>query len=146
MSGKSVEKLFPIVKPYGYKITDVNDTIAKYNDVIDKMKTIIIEYQVETKNLKRSIKKLVDEKHKLCEEMSLMEVPDMSPSEEFMLLTQFKNQSEKIDNKAADIEYEAYNEGIGKNNMPDNLDISIDNPNTGSNEIEIDDEIFTVIQ
>lgn len=146
MSGKSVEKLFPIVKPYGYKITDVNDTIAKYNDVIDKMKTIIIEYQVETKNLKRSIKKLVDEKHKLCEEMSLMEVPDMSPSEEFMLLTQFKNQSEKIDNKAANIEYEAYNEGIGKNNMPDNLDIGIDNPNTGSNEIEIDDEIFTVIQ
>lgn len=146
MSGKSVEKLFPIVKPYGYKITDVNDTIAKYNDVIDKMKTIIIEYQVETKNLKRSIKKLVDEKHKLCEEMSLMEVPDMSPSEEFMLLTQFKNQSEKIDNKAANIEYEAYNEGIGKNNMPDNLDIGIDNPNTSSNEIEIDDEIFTVIQ
>ena len=146
MSGKSVEKLFPIVKPYGYKITDVNDTIAKYNDVIDKMKTIIIEYQVETKNLKRSIKKLVDEKHKLCEEMSLMEVPDMSPSEEFMLLTQFKNQSEKIDNEAANIEYESYNEGIGKNNMPDNLDIGIDNPNTGSNEIEIDDEIFTVIQ
>ena len=146
MSGKSVEKLFPIVKPYGYKITDVNDTIAKYNDVIDKMKTIIIEYQVETKNLKRSIKKLVDEKHKLCEEMSLMEVPDMSPSEEFMLLTQFKNQSEKIDNKAANIEYEAYNEGIGKNNMPDNLDIGIDNPNTDINEIEIDDEIFTVIQ
>lgn len=146
MSGKSVEKLFPIVKPYGYKITDVNDTIAKYNDVIDKMKTIIIEYQVETKNLKRSIKKLVDEKHKLCEEMSLMEVPDMSPSEEFMLLTQFKNQSEKIDNEAANIEYEAYNEGIGKNNMPDNLDIGIDNPNTGNNEIEIDDEIFTVIQ
>ena len=143
---KSVEKLFPIVKPYGYKITDVNDAIAKYNDVIDKMKTIIIEYQVETKNLKRSIKKLVDEKHKLCEEMSLMEVPDMSPSEEFMLLTQFKNQSEKIDNEAANIEYEAYNEGIGKNNMPDNLDIAIDNSNTGSNEIEIDDEIFTVIQ
>ena len=146
MSGKSVEKLFPIVKPYGYRITDVNDTIAKYNDVIDKMKTIIIEYQVETKNLKRSIKKLVDEKHKLCEEMSLMEVPDMSPSEEFMLLTQFKNQSEKIDNEAANIEYETYNEGIGKNNIPDNLYISIDNPNTSNNEIEIDDEIFTVIQ
>ena len=146
MSGKSVEKLFPIVKPYGYKITDVNDTIAKYNDVIDKMKTIIIEYQVETKNLKRSIKKLVDEKHKLCEEMSLMEVPDMSPSEEFMLLTQFKNQSEKIDNEAANIEYEAYNEGIGKNNISDSLNLGIDSSNTGNNEIEIDDEIFTVIQ
>ena len=132
---KSVEKLFPIVKPYGYRITDVNDTIAKYNDVIDKMKTIIIEYQVETKNLKRSIKKLVDEKHKLCEEMSLMEVPDMSPSEEFMLLTQFKNQSEKIDNEAANIEYEAYNEGIGKNSIPSNLDVNIDGANESNNEI-----------
>lgn len=146
MSGKSVEKLFPIVKPYGYRITDVNDTIAKYNDVIDKMKTIIIEYQVETKNLKRSIKKLVDEKHKLCEEMSLMEVPDMSPSEEFMLLTQFKNQSEKIDNEAANAEYESYNEGIGKNNLSNNLDIDLDGLNDSNNEIEIDDEIFTVIQ
>ena len=110
------------------------------------MKTIIIEYQVETKNLKRSIKKLVDEKHKLCEEMSLMEVPDMSPSEEFMLLTQFKNQSEKIDNEAANIEYESYNEGIGKNNLSSNLDIGIDSLKEPSNEIEIDDEIFTVIQ
>lgn len=83
--------MFRISRPYGYYIKDVDEVITKYNSVFTELKTTILSLKNEKAQLLNENKQIKSELRNMQMQMSMLQLPDTSETEDFTMLDKMKS-------------------------------------------------------
>lgn len=124
------KKLF-LTCNYGYNIPDVDKAIERYNKVIKKLKTNIDELNDELRKKEKELNDVYIKMKELTLQLSMMEVPEMSVSQEYMIMDEFKKRKENKEDINKEIKETNIKETIKdkENNEDEDEDKDSDNIN-----------------
>ena len=124
------KKLF-LTCNYGYNIPDVDKAIERYNKVIKKLKTNIDELNDELRKKEKELNDVYIKMKELTLQLSMMEVPEMSVSQEYMIMDEFKKRKENKEDINKEIKETNIKETIKdkENNEDEDEDEGSDNIN-----------------
>mgnify|MGYP000885813631 CR=1 FL=1 len=134
---KDSSRLFKTAN-FGYHIPLVNQAISRYNKIIKDLQDNIAVLQDKLREKDVEIDKCYKEIKSLNLEMSLMQVPELGESREYMILNQFKNR------KVEDSE-EPTSPPTSKKSSLDSIETSFVDEE-GLDLEEKDDDIFEIIE
>ena len=124
------KKLF-LTCNYGYNIPDVDKAIERYNKVIKKLKTNIDELNDELRKKEKELNDVYIKMKELTLQISMMEVPEISVSQEYMIMDEFKKRKENKEDINKEIKETNIKETIKdkENNEDEDEDKDSDNIN-----------------
>lgn len=82
--------MFRISRPYGYHIPDVDQVIAKYNNVFTELKNTILSVKNENARLLNENKQIKSELRNMQMQMSMLQLPDTSEVQDHAMLDKMK--------------------------------------------------------